>query len=96
MHLLSGSETASMVSSRALILIPVNCMRRALPNALETLKKAGGEVIQFSDDENQENARQVHRRGLASSCRKIERNAKGVELWKQFLKDKGNCKNSCV
>ena len=52
-------------------------------------KKAGGEVIQFSDGE----IKRMRDKSIAEVwpqvAGKSKRNAKGVELWKQFLKDKG-------
>ena len=58
-------------------------------HALKTLKDAGGEVINFSKEE----IKRMRDKSIAEVWPKVaersERNAKGVELWKQFLKDKG-------
>lgn len=58
-------------------------------HALQTLKDAGGEVIQFSDEE----IKRMREKSIAEVWPKVaeksERNAKGVELWKQYLKDIG-------
>ena len=58
--------------------------------ALQILKDAGGEVIQLSDEEiarmRQKSIEEVWPQVAAQS----ERNAKGVELWKKFLAEKGN------
>jgi TRAP-type C4-dicarboxylate transport system substrate-binding protein len=57
--------------------------------ALQTLRDAGGEVIQLSDEEvarmRQKSIEEVWPQVAAQS----ERNARGVELWTKFLKEKG-------
>jgi len=59
----------------------------AVDEALEALKKAGGEVITLSDEEvarmRQKTINEVWPKIAAQS----ERNAKGVELWKKFLEE---------
>ncbi|WP_419906252.1 TRAP transporter substrate-binding protein [Hoeflea sp.] len=58
-------------------------------HALQTLKDAGGEVIVFSDEE----IKRMREKSIAEVWPKVaersDRNAKGVELWKQYLKDQG-------
>ena len=58
-------------------------------HALQTLKDAGGEVIVFSDEE----IKRMREKSIAEVWPKVaersERNARGVELWTQFLKDNG-------
>ena len=60
--------------------------------ALDTLKKAGGEVIQFAPEE----IKRMREKSISVVWPKIAeksaRNAKGVELWKQYLKDIGKIK----
>jgi TRAP-type C4-dicarboxylate transport system substrate-binding protein len=57
--------------------------------ALKNLKDSGGEVITLSDEE----VNRMREKAIADIWPKIaeqsDRNAKGVEIWKQFLKDKG-------
>jgi len=59
-------------------------------HALKTLKDAGGEVIQFSDEE----IKRMRSKSIAEVwplvAKRSKRNAKGVEIWKQFLKDNGD------
>ena len=57
--------------------------------ALEILKKAGGEVIQMSDEEVARMRAKAIEEVWPKVAEKSERNAKGVELWKQYLMDKG-------
>ncbi|MDV7341493.1 TRAP transporter substrate-binding protein DctP [Terasakiella sp. A23] len=58
-------------------------------HALQVLKDAGGEVIEFSPEE----IKRMREKSIADVWPKVaeksERNAKGVELWKQYLKDIG-------
>lgn len=62
---------------------------KGVADALETLKKAGGVVIHFTDDE----IKRMRKKSIAEVWPKVaersKRNAKGVEIWKKFLKDKG-------
>jgi len=58
--------------------------------ALEILKKAGGEVIHMSEEE----VARMRAKAIADVWPKVaeksERSAKGVELWKEFLMDIGD------
>lgn len=58
-------------------------------HALQTLKEAGGEVIYFSDAE----IKRMRDKSISTVWPKVAekspRNAKGVELWIQYLKDIG-------
>ena len=62
---------------------------KGVSEALQILKDAGGEVIQFSDEE----IKRMRDKSIAEVWPKVaeksERNAKGVELWTQYLKDIG-------
>ncbi len=62
---------------------------KGVSDALQALKDAGGEVIQFSDEE----VKRMRNKSVAEVWPKVaeksERNAKGVELWKQYLTDIG-------
>lgn len=57
--------------------------------ALEILKKAGGEVIVMSDEEVARMRKKAIEEVWPKISEKSEGNAKGVALWEQFLKDKG-------
>ncbi len=58
-------------------------------HALKTLKDAGGEVIQFAPEE----IKRMRAKSIAEVwplvAKRSKRNAKGVEIWKKFLKDIG-------
>jgi TRAP-type C4-dicarboxylate transport system substrate-binding protein len=58
--------------------------------ALDILKKAGGEVIHMSEEE----VARMRAKAIADVWPKVaeksERSAKGVELWKEFLMDIGD------
>lgn len=62
---------------------------QGVSDALQTLVDAGGEVINFSDTE----IKRMRDKSIAEVWPKVaeksDRNAKGVEIMKQFLKDKG-------
>jgi len=60
--------------------------------ALETLKKAGGEVIQFAPEEIKRMREKSISEVWPKIAEKSARNAKGVKLWKQYLKDTGKIK----
>lgn len=57
--------------------------------ALQILKDAGGEVIQFSDEEIKRMRDKSISEVWPKVAEKSDRNAKGVKLWKQYLKDIG-------
>jgi TRAP-type C4-dicarboxylate transport system substrate-binding protein len=58
-------------------------------HALQVLRDAGGEVIEFSDEE----IKRMRDKSIAEVWPQVsersERNAKGVEIFRQFLKDQG-------
>ena len=62
---------------------------KGVSDALQALKDAGGEVIYFSDAE----IKRMRDKSIAEVWPKVAekspRNAKGVKLWEQFLKDAG-------
>ncbi len=66
-----------------------NLHTEGVNEALQILKDAGGEVITMSDEE----VARMRAKAIAEVWPKVaaksKRNAKGVELWKQFLRDKG-------
>jgi len=57
--------------------------------ALEILKKAGGEVIYLSEKEVKRMREKAINEVWPQVAAKSKRNAKGVALWKEFLKDVG-------
>jgi TRAP-type C4-dicarboxylate transport system substrate-binding protein len=57
--------------------------------SLQDLKDSGGEVITLSDEEVERMRTRAIEKVWPEVAKLSERNAKGVELWKQFLKDKG-------
>ncbi|TMN23549.1 hypothetical protein FFL34_16665 [Lentibacillus cibarius] len=57
--------------------------------ALQDLKDSGGEVINLSDEKVEEMREKTIEKVWPKIAEKSERNAEGVKLWKQFLKDKG-------
>jgi len=57
--------------------------------ALDILKDAGGEVIVMSEEEVARMRQKAIEEVWPQVAEKSERNAKGVELWKQFLMDIG-------
>ncbi|MBP1949870.1 TRAP transporter substrate-binding protein [Virgibacillus litoralis] len=57
--------------------------------ALQVLKDSGGEVITLSDEEVDRMREKAINEIWPKIAEESERNAKGVELWKQYLKDKG-------
>ena len=59
----------------------------AVDKALETLKKAGGEVITLSDEEMARMRKKTIEEVWSKIAAQSERNAKGVELWKKFLEE---------
>ncbi len=62
---------------------------QGVDEALEILKKAGGEVIQLSDEEIKRMREKSIEKVWPEVAKKSERSAKGVALWKEFLKDIG-------
>ncbi|MCG8566323.1 MAG: TRAP transporter substrate-binding protein DctP [Desulfobacterales bacterium] len=62
---------------------------QGVDEALEILKKAGGEVIHFSESEVKRMRKQAIETVWPQVAEKSQRSAKGVELWKQFLVDIG-------
>ncbi len=60
----------------------------AVDEALETLKKAGGEVITLSDEEVARMRKKTIEEVWPKIAAQSERNAKGVEIWKKFLEEK--------
>jgi TRAP-type C4-dicarboxylate transport system substrate-binding protein len=58
--------------------------------ALEILKKAGGEVITLSDEEVARMRTKAIEDVWPKVAEKSPATAKGVELWKEFLKDIGD------
>lgn len=61
----------------------------AVDEALEILEKSGGEVITMSDEEVARMRKLSIEEVWPKVAAQSERNAKGVELWRQFLKDIG-------
>lgn len=57
--------------------------------ALQILRDAGGEVIQLSDEEVARMRKKSIEEVWPQVAAQSERNAKGVELWTKYLKDKG-------
>ncbi|MFD1362415.1 TRAP transporter substrate-binding protein DctP [Lentibacillus salinarum] len=57
--------------------------------ALQELEDSGGEVITLSDDNVEEMRTEAIEKVWPEIADQSERNAEGVELWKQFLEDKG-------
>lgn len=57
--------------------------------SLQDLKDSGGEVTNLSDEKEQEMRKKAIEEVWPKIADKSERNAEGVKLWKQFLKDKG-------
>ncbi len=60
----------------------------AVDEALEALKKAGGEVITLSDEEVARMRKKTIEEVWPKIAAQSERNAKGVEIWKKFLEEK--------
>ena len=58
--------------------------------ALQALKDEGGEVIHFSDKELKRMRAKAIKDIWPQIAEKSDRNAKGVELWKEFLRDVGD------
>ncbi len=57
--------------------------------ALQALKDEGGEVIHLSEEEVKRMRTKAINDIWPEIAEKSERNAKGVELWKEFMKDVG-------
>lgn len=62
---------------------------QGVDEALETLKKAGGEVIHLSDEEVKRMREKSVNVVWPKVAEKSKRNAEGVELWKEFMRDIG-------
>lgn len=60
----------------------------AVDEALQALRDAGGEVIELSDEELERLRQKTVDEVWPQIAAESERNAKGVELWLQFLEDK--------
>lgn len=58
-------------------------------HALQVLRDAGGEVIELSDEEVARMRKKSIEEVWPQVAAQSERNARGVELWKKYLKEKG-------
>ncbi len=65
---------------------------QGVEEALEILKKAGGEVIQLPEDEVKAIREKTIKEVWPQIAAKSKRSAKGVALWKQFMVDIGELK----